>query len=278
MKIRIDEITLADDINIRQELRQDVVDRYAEILDDLPPIQLWRPNGKLLLADGWHRIAAATQIGRIEIEAEIHEGDRTEAIVAAIVANTRHGIPLSMAERNRAIGRLVEAGWSQRRIGRELGLHESRVRQIIEAAYLGTHVPAPIADSAIRAPREYRLPVAETALASGWSQQETRQVATALADPLIPDDQKREILAKRTTEIDGRQAIPADLVVEYLRQAKERRAGAALLKFISVADEVIEKLKRDKQPLEGMNARDKQDLAEGLDTAELVIQKVRAML
>ena len=47
MKVQLSDFTLADDINIRQGLREDAVERYTEILDDLPPITLWKQNGKL---------------------------------------------------------------------------------------------------------------------------------------------------------------------------------------------------------------------------------------
>jgi len=110
-----------------------------------------------------HRVAAASRLGRAEIEAEIHEGDCTEAMVAAIIANTKHGIPLSTAERDEGIVRLARAGWAKRRIARELSLSPPRVRAILDRGHLGAHLPANIADSAVRAPREYRLPVAERA-------------------------------------------------------------------------------------------------------------------
>ena len=115
MKVKISDLTLADDVNIRDGLREEAVERYMEILDDLPPVEAWKSDGESLLSDGWHRIAAATRLGRDEIEADIHEGGRTEAIVAAIVANTKHGIPLSTKERNRGIVRLAAAGWGSGR-------------------------------------------------------------------------------------------------------------------------------------------------------------------
>jgi ParB-like chromosome segregation protein Spo0J len=280
MKVAISEITLADDINIRQGLREDAVERYAEILDELPPITLWRPNGKLLLVDGWHRIAAARRLGRTDIEAEVHEGDRTEAMVAAILANTKHGVPLSMAERNEGIVRLAQAGWRQNRIARELGLSTTRVNAILQQA----EIPVPglgvgLKDEVVKAPKEYRLPVAEAAQAGGWSQRETREVARRLSDPGVPEETKREIVSRYMEQRpDGQVGVRAELVAAVLRDASERSASPAIYGFTAAAAELLAKLAVDDEPLAGIAPDDYPDILRGLTDAERAIEQVRRLV
>jgi ParB-like chromosome segregation protein Spo0J len=276
MNVTIAEITLADDINIRSELRQDAVERYTEILDEMPPVQIWKPNGKMLLVDGWHRIAAARRLGRTEIAAEVHEGDRTEAMVAAIVANTKHGVPLSMAERNEGITRLNQAGWSERRIARELSLSKRRVHDILLSGPLADH---PSAVEAVRAPKEYRLPVAEAAAAGGWSQSETRDVAKRLADPKIPEEDKRAIVARfMEPREDGQMGVRAELVSAVLRQAREASATPAIYGFLAASAELLGKLAVDPDPLDGIDVNEHDAILRGLDGAEQAIEQVRQLI
>jgi ParB-like chromosome segregation protein Spo0J len=47
------------------------IDEYARIFDVLPPIRVHRVSGRVLLADGYHRCAAARKIGRTTIRAII---------------------------------------------------------------------------------------------------------------------------------------------------------------------------------------------------------------
>lgn len=280
MKVPISDIVFADDINIRQELRQDAVDRYAEILDDLPPIQIWQPNGKMLLVDGWHRIAAAKKIGRSEIEAEVHKGDRTEAMVAAILANTAHGVPLSMAERDEGIVRLAKAGWSHRRIAKAIGKSASRIEVILRTASVPMQGLAPsIREEAAQAPREWRLPVAQAALDGGWEQRATREVARQLADPLIAEDDKRRIVETQLVRReDGQVGVPAALVSSMLRDAKARAASPAIYGFTAAAAELLGKLRVDPEPLAGLNPDEYSGILRGLDDAELAITKVRRLI
>jgi hypothetical protein len=53
--------------------------RYAQILDDLPPVVVFDTEAGLLLADGYHRLAAAVQLGRATLPVELREGTRRDA-------------------------------------------------------------------------------------------------------------------------------------------------------------------------------------------------------
>jgi len=82
----------------------------------LDPILLWQetnadgqPTGRLVLLDGLQRLAAyATAKGRGgAVPAVVLTGDRMEAMLAAVQANTRDNLPLTKDERLDAAWRLV---------------------------------------------------------------------------------------------------------------------------------------------------------------------------
>lgn len=83
---------------------------------DLDPVLVWQepdadgqPTGRLVLLDGHHRVAAyATTNGhRAAVPAVVVQGSLTEAMLAAVKANSRESLPLTKNERMDAAWRLV---------------------------------------------------------------------------------------------------------------------------------------------------------------------------
>jgi ParB-like chromosome segregation protein Spo0J len=69
------------------------VERYAEVLDALPPVVVFDTAEGLLLADGYHRVAAARRSGLETVEAEVRRGSRHDALrYVATVGATQRGI------------------------------------------------------------------------------------------------------------------------------------------------------------------------------------------
>ncbi|RAN69408.1 hypothetical protein B5P43_36280 [Bacillus sp. SRB_336] len=78
------------------ELEQDSIERsrphldpnrvsyYMDHLDESTPVVVFSVNGNLLLADGHRRVAAAEQLGRSTVRAEVREGERGDALHFAI--------------------------------------------------------------------------------------------------------------------------------------------------------------------------------------------------
>ncbi|WP_427170532.1 ParB N-terminal domain-containing protein [Arthrobacter sp. 92] len=52
--------------------------------DESTPVVVFSVSGNLLLADGHHRVAAAEQLGRSTVRAEVREGERGDALQFAI--------------------------------------------------------------------------------------------------------------------------------------------------------------------------------------------------
>ncbi len=69
------------------------VERYTEMLEALPPVVVFDTEEGLLLADGYHRVAAARRLGRKTVEAEVRTGSRHDALLyAAAVGAAQRGI------------------------------------------------------------------------------------------------------------------------------------------------------------------------------------------
>lgn len=84
-------------------------------LGELDPVLVWQEvntegqqTGRLVLLDGHHRLAAYAAKGRREeIPADVLQGDRLDAMLAAVRANSRDTLPLTQQERMDAAWRLV---------------------------------------------------------------------------------------------------------------------------------------------------------------------------
>jgi ParB-like nuclease domain len=71
------------------------VEHYAQRLGALPPVVVFDTAEGLLLADGYHRVAAARRHGLETVEAEVRNGSRHEALqYAATVEATQRGISI----------------------------------------------------------------------------------------------------------------------------------------------------------------------------------------
>ncbi len=145
MKFRelpVDDLVLDPRLNLRDRLDQDTVERYMDAWDRLPPVTVYKVEGRWLLADGIHRHAAAVTLGKRAIKSEVVEGTFEEALDFVSVANLHHGLPLTRAERRRAIEVKLRLHheWSDRHLAEELGVGRELVakirRQLVEASQI----------------------------------------------------------------------------------------------------------------------------------------------
>jgi hypothetical protein len=68
----------------RPHLDPERVDYYCANLDRATPVTVFDSGDGLLLADGYHRVAAAQRVGRTTIRADVRRGNRSEALHFAI--------------------------------------------------------------------------------------------------------------------------------------------------------------------------------------------------
>ena len=103
MEIRIDEIKADfEAYAYRDDLDGETVKRYQQIIDDLPPVDVFNTEEGLILAGGYHRLEAHRQEGRETITANIHQGTVFEAKMFACKANAQHGLNMTASERKRS--------------------------------------------------------------------------------------------------------------------------------------------------------------------------------
>jgi hypothetical protein len=103
-----------------------------------PPLKVVGPGCRFLLVDGFHRFAAAQNLGLAEIAVEVLEAPADGDLHAlAFTLNAAHGRPLTLSDRRAFAARLLRAhpDWSDREIGRRSGLVQptiAKVRQDLE--------------------------------------------------------------------------------------------------------------------------------------------------
>jgi len=106
MKVKLVAIELDTSIQCRAAIGTGVVNEYAERMnagDTFPPVELYGTTKQSWIADGWHRVLAARQLGEDEIVATVHPGGRVDALKAALCANAVHGHRRTNADKRRAV-------------------------------------------------------------------------------------------------------------------------------------------------------------------------------
>lgn len=79
-RLRIAELLANAPIDPEAHLDAARVERYARTLDALPPVVVVDTPEGLLLADGYHRVAASRRLGLEEVEAEVRTGTRRDGL------------------------------------------------------------------------------------------------------------------------------------------------------------------------------------------------------
>jgi ParB-like chromosome segregation protein Spo0J len=141
--VPLDDLVLDPNLNLRDRLDDFTVERYADSWDRLPPITVYEIDGKWLVADGFHRHAAAVMLGKRSIPAEIVVGSFTEALDFVASVNLFHGLPLSRSERRRAVEVKLKLhhDWSDRRMSEELAVSRELVAKIRRQLIEGSQIP-----------------------------------------------------------------------------------------------------------------------------------------
>jgi ParB-like chromosome segregation protein Spo0J len=101
MEVEIERLLEESPADPRRHLNQDRVRRYAEVLDQLPPVVVFElGDHTLLLADGYHRVAAAQLAGRRTVQADVRVGTKKQALEFAIdVARAEWGLSAYQARK-----------------------------------------------------------------------------------------------------------------------------------------------------------------------------------
>jgi ParB-like chromosome segregation protein Spo0J len=91
--LRIADLVANPLVDPSAHLNPDQVKRYADDPESAPPVVVFETESGLLLADGYHRVAAAQQRGAETIDAELRKGSLKDALrYAAKVGARQRGI------------------------------------------------------------------------------------------------------------------------------------------------------------------------------------------
>jgi ParB-like chromosome segregation protein Spo0J len=111
-------------------LDEEHIARLAEIDTPIPAILVDRRTMRVI--DGMHRLMAAKLRGHEFIQVELFDGTPEEAFLRAVEVNVSHGLPLTLADRRAAAGRIIASHpqMSDRAIARAAGLGAKAVATI----------------------------------------------------------------------------------------------------------------------------------------------------
>lgn len=112
-----------------QAINEGRVDQYAEAMrrgDQFPPVIAHGKQGKLILADGNHRLQAAIK-ARKPLATYVISGDPQTIVLITFEANARHGLPTAEDERLQQALYLMDNGASVRAAAAALSIPEKLV-------------------------------------------------------------------------------------------------------------------------------------------------------
>ena len=138
------DLVLDPNLNLRDRLDDFTVERYADAWNRLPPVTVFDIEERWLLADGFHRHAAAVMLGKETMRAEIRLGTINDALDYVSSVNLFHGLPLSRPERRRAveIKLRLHHEWSDRRLAEELSIGRELIAKIRKTLVEAGQLPA----------------------------------------------------------------------------------------------------------------------------------------
>ena len=137
-KLNLDAIRIDGDTQPREELDQEMVAEYAELMRDgtkFPPIKVYFDGSNYWLVDGFHRYFATKSNGFVSIETEIEEGTQREAQLQSMTANsTQRGKPATAKDKRRSVIRMLQdkewKEWSNVKIAEWIGVSSMTVGRL----------------------------------------------------------------------------------------------------------------------------------------------------
>jgi ParB-like chromosome segregation protein Spo0J len=127
--VPVSALSVADSPRVSGESAEHV-EMLAAMEDQLPPILVHRASMRVI--DGMHRLKVAKLKGQETISVRFFDGGEADAFVLAVKSNIAHGLPLSLADRKRAVERMIRSHpqWSARMVASIAGISPGTVAEI----------------------------------------------------------------------------------------------------------------------------------------------------
>lgn len=136
-KIDVTSVRVDGGTQPRAAIYQNVIDDYADALGGgaiFPPVVVFYDGTDYWLADGFHRHAAHKKAGISEIDTDIRQGTRRDAVLYSVGANGSHGLRRTNEDKRRAVMTLLNDNewgkWSDREIARRSGVSQPTVSSL----------------------------------------------------------------------------------------------------------------------------------------------------
>ena len=137
MKLTLKSIRLDGATQPRQFVNEEVVSDYADLLlegVEFPPITVFHDGANHWVADGYHRFLANKKAGFIDIEANVIDGTRRDAILYSVGANADHGLRRTNEDKRKAVSTLLDdiewGEWSDHEIARQCNVSHVTVGRV----------------------------------------------------------------------------------------------------------------------------------------------------
>ncbi len=117
-KINLATIRIDGGTQARVGHNEATVAQYATELEeegfDFPPIIVFYDGTDNWMADGFHRFLAYTRRGRASIPADVRAGSLRDAVLYALSANSKHGLPRTNEDKRKAVSIVLDDNeWSK---------------------------------------------------------------------------------------------------------------------------------------------------------------------
>lgn len=246
-KIRLEKINVDGDLQVRDKINEDAVREYAEVIREggkMPPVTVFFDGKSYHLADGWHRFFAHKQAAFAEIEAEVHDGTRRDAILFAVSANDKHGLRRTNADKRRSVLVLLEdfewSEWNNIKIAEVCGVSATFVDKIRKEM----NTPQPTARKVTRGGVEYTMDTSKM----GRTKKAKPETPP---DPVV--DEKEQKIEEMATEFQAiaeeNEELKAKLAVKGMDASEEDKQSAQEL-----IDELRATIKSQEAQIKGLTA------------------------
>jgi len=220
--IKIKDIALNEETQQRVSIDLDIVSEYEESIKcgaKFPPITVFFDSAQYWIADGHHRYHAYNNIGNDDIDADVNDGTKDDAIMFSFGANRTHGKRLTNADKYKNVKRALyfhrTKDLSEREIARICEVthpYVSKIKKEILNKVVVTVTttplkPAPVLEAEISQdeefdPKEHELQEAHDTI--NHLAEENTKLRDSLAAGQLPEE---EIVTAEQTMIDLRKKV-----------------------------------------------------------------------